>query len=82
MKTAAIFYVPFHNATRTARLRAGEPYCSSWIKIISGFLSRNVKRRSMIRSLEQLDDHLLADIGLQRQSIEHAVDRFLECGDP
>jgi uncharacterized protein YjiS (DUF1127 family) len=81
MKTAAIFYVPFHNASRTARFRAGEPNRSSWIRLISGFLSHGVKRRSMIRSLEHLDDHLLADLGLQRQSIEHAVDRYLESGD-
>ena len=78
MKTAAIFYVSIHNATKTAHVPASEPNRSSWIRKISGFLSHGVKRRSMIRSLEQLDDHLLADIGLQRRFIESVVDHYLE----
>ena len=54
----------------------------SWIRAIANFLSHDIKRRSMIRSFEQLDDHLLADLGLQRHSIEHAVDRYLVTSDP
>ena len=39
---------------------------------------RHRRRIAAVRSLEALDDHLLADIGLSRQVIRETVDGLLE----
>lgn len=36
-------------------------------------LSRELYLRNVTRTLQQFDDHILADIGLRRGGIEHAV---------
>jgi uncharacterized protein YjiS (DUF1127 family) len=78
MRAITVFDLFVHKANKPTDLPTSKANRSSWVKKISDFLSRGAKRRSMIRSLEQLDDNLLADIGLQRQSIESSVDRYLE----
>ena len=81
MKTIAILDLFVHQTTKPADLLTSGPNQSSWIRKLSGFLSRRAKRRGAIRSLEHLDNHLLADLGLQRQSIEYEVDRYLEISE-
>ncbi|MCB1363640.1 MAG: DUF1127 domain-containing protein [Rhodobacteraceae bacterium] len=46
----------------------------SVFRLLGRAIMRNVRRRRMIRQLQELDDHILADIGISRGDIPRVVD--------
>ncbi|MFV0515489.1 MAG: DUF1127 domain-containing protein [Jhaorihella sp.] len=56
--------------------RVGANERDSVFRIFGRAVARGFRRRSMIRQLQDLDDHILADIGISRGEIPLVVDGF------
>ncbi len=67
------------------RLGSGVPALNSGLQRLYrravAAVSRWYRRRAAIRQLQALNDHYLADIGLERDRIVPTLDALIEAGD-